>query len=107
VGTSTSVNNGIATTFASGEMSETLPNDVSSSGTSPIVTAIWTRAKPAIGPSRRARPATASKMIATAPNDSQAPGASGANGSTSSTPIRARPSACATASWRRYQRAAK
>jgi hypothetical protein len=45
LGTINNVNSGTAITFANGDTSERLPNDASSSGTSPIVTASWTRAK--------------------------------------------------------------
>ena len=84
-GTMTSVNNGTATALASGETSETLPNATMSAGIRPTVTASCTRAKFLTCPSRERLPEMPSRMTATAPNDSHAPAASGANGSISST----------------------
>src|SRR5688572_1579624 len=84
-GTTIRLTTGIATALASGETMDICWNSASSGGIKARVTASCTRTQLASQCTFPMRPMVTYKMTATAPNESQNPGASTAHGSTSTT----------------------
>jgi hypothetical protein len=84
-GATTRLTSGIASAFATGEMSDTCWKSARRSGSSATVTAAWVRVHPASQPGCETRFTITKRMAATAPKESQKPAEVTAHGSRSST----------------------